>query len=422
MTVIFRTQTFADSVSRVPPNQARPSTMNQAAREGGPPPSPDTPRGEVTILRVRASELEDFARRIGEEARRGGVVAITPERARSQARNPAATLDDVVLLAAYADGICQGYMGLLPGRLRHGDHEHPVKWIITWYTSPRMRGRKVGYRLLTAAFEEERDLFTTVFSADAAHVFRTTMQEMQRLPYYIVDFRRGAPWHLVLRKLPGAQAESGVLPAVERGIFRPARAALLALLTARYARAAARLRVREVSAVDDDDFAPRADDAPRFVRGAAEVNWMLANPWVAEAPEAPEDDWAGYFFSRTRKLFRYNAFRFHTADGGRAGFAVLGISEEKGQRSVRLLDHSLHDPADAEALLGLVLQHARRWGADVLVLSEDMAPALRGPVWKVLARRVLRPYFCRLREPGGELAAALPRAALDRCDSDAAFV
>lgn len=398
--------------------------MSQVASESGSP-APPSAGAEVSILRVRVRELEEFARRTAEEARQGGVVAISPERARAQARNPFAQPDDVALVVAYVGGRCEGYMGLFAGCLREGGRDRRVTWMTTWYASPRVRRMKVGYRLLTAACEETTALIATVVSDDAAKVFRTSMMgDMPRLAYHIVDLRRAVPWSLLLRKVASRAGARGLLPRVERGLFAPARAALLALLTARYAAAAAAARLRpvEVSSLDDDDFAPVPADAVRFVRGARVVNWMLAHPWVTEASTPPDDGWRDYYFSRTRPLFRYTAYRFHTEAGGRAGFAVLGVTEERGHRAVRLLDHELRGPADAEALLGLVLQYARRWRADSLVLAESLGPALRGPVWRVLSRRTSRPYFCNLAEPDGELAALLKRAQLDRCDADVAFV
>ena len=387
----------------------------------GAPAAPPAPAGEVSIVRVRVSELEEFARRNGEEAGRGGVVAISPERARAQARNPYADPDDVALVAAYVDGRCEGYVGVLPGLMWDGARTRKVNSITTWYASPEMRGKKVGFRVLDAARDAGYDLFTTVFTESAARVFRTSMREMPALTYRLVDLRRGVPWSLVFRKLAGTG--EGTLPRVERGVFRPARAVLLALLAARYAGAAARLRAREVQGLDEADFAPlEADPTPRFVRGAPVVNWMLANPWITETPPPPDDPWRGYYFSRTRPLFRYAAWRFHDERGGRAGFAVVSVTDHNGQRSVRLLDHELRAPADPDALLGLVLQYARRWGADVMVLPESMAPALRGPVWRLLSRPAVRPYFCNLREPEGDMAGLLGRLRLDRCDCDVAFI
>lgn len=388
------------------------------AKEGGAPAG----GAEVSIVRVRVSELEEFARRTGEEGRDGGVVAISPERARSQARNPWARPDDVALLAAYVDGRCEGYMGLMPGRLYDRGRDRPITWMTTWYVSPRVRGIKLGYRLLAAAFDEAEALFTTVFTEAAARVFRTSMHEMQPLAYRIVDFRHAVPWSLVLRRLVRGGPDSGLLRRAERGVFRPARATVLALLSARYARAAARLRARPVEQLDDADFAPLPPDAARFVRGAAVVNWMLRYPWVVEAPAPPDDDWREYFFSRTRPLFRYVAYRFTTEQGERAGFAVLAVTEDRGSRAVRLLDHELRAPADADGLLGLLLREARRWSADALVLPASMDAALRGPVWRLLVRRPARPYFVKLRDPDGDLAATLHTIQLDRCDSDVAFV
>lgn len=378
--------------------------------------------GEVTILRVRVRELEAFAVRTAEEARRGGVVAISPERARSQARNPYAAPDDVGLLVAYVDGRCEGYGGLLPGRLRQGGRDHPVRWMTAWYTSPRVRGKQVAYRLVRAAFEERHGVFTTVFSEDAARVARTTMDEIPGLQYRIVDLRRAVPWSLLLRRLARGRAAEDLLPRVERAAFAPARAAVLALLCARYARAAGGVRAEQVSALDDDDFAPVPADAVRFLRGAPVVNWMLAHPWLREAPAPPDDAWSGYFFSRTRPVFRYEAYRFVTRESRRAGFAVVAVSEERGHRSVRLLDHEFRSPPAAAALLGQVLRTARRWKADSLVLSDSLAPALRSPVWRLLSRPAVRPYFAHLPHEQGELAPALARVELDRCDADAAFV
>ncbi len=78
---------------------------------------------KAEIKPIRVGELTAFLEDFLKNRKSGEVVPISHLRARSQEKNPYALPTDIGLLVAYDQGLCVGYLGVLPGSLNYyGTH------------------------------------------------------------------------------------------------------------------------------------------------------------------------------------------------------------------------------------------------------------------------------------------------------------
>ena len=81
------------------------------------------------------------------------VLPITPQRARSQARNPRAHPDDLALTLVYLGDELVGYAGTLPDELWTSSEKLRAAWLSCLWVAPKMRGRGIAQQLVAAVAE-----------------------------------------------------------------------------------------------------------------------------------------------------------------------------------------------------------------------------------------------------------------------------
>ena len=113
----------------------------------------------IRVECVRLEQLADFA--AAHANGRYGLIPISRTRARAWEGNPAARPEDVVLLVARDEGLCVGYVGLLPARVRVHGHEERVFWLTSLYVPRAHREDGIGALLLLRACALGRTLAAT---------------------------------------------------------------------------------------------------------------------------------------------------------------------------------------------------------------------------------------------------------------------
>lgn len=379
-------------------------------------------------LRIEAVRVRDLPGYAAQAAARhdGGLVPISPERALSHSRNPAASGDEVGLIAAYRDGRCVGYMGLVPGRLWDGAALRQVFWMSTWLVAPELRGTGAGYQILSAVLELGYDLFGTMFTASAGRVLRGAgFTDFGPLEYTELNFRKAAPWAEATRALrrtlrnqaTGWGARAARLDAAAAW---PAKALVQRLLARRYACFLHGIAAEPVEQVSAELLPIRASGPPHFVRGHDTVNWMLHSPWVRRV--AGSERASGYHFARLRRSFTYLPLEFRTPSDERQHFVLLSASDGGAATEVKVLDHALPTGASREVALALALREARAIRADAVVLTDALRPLVdTDPLLRRLAVRRRRRYLFRPADPADPLLRSLQQMRLSYVDGDVAF-
>ena len=99
----------------------------------------------MEIRHIKASELVEFAEKASSYYK--DDIPITPWRVLSQANNPFAKADDVLLIVAEENKKLLGYIGILPGILANDSSER-IFWNSCWWSNPAS-GAMVSMTLLS---------------------------------------------------------------------------------------------------------------------------------------------------------------------------------------------------------------------------------------------------------------------------------
>jgi hypothetical protein len=375
---------------------------------------PPVPRGpttpDVAIRTIRVGDLEAYARDFFANPVSGATAPITPERARSLARNPHARPADPALVIAHQGPRCVGFQQVFPGALRCTDETARVFWFCGGYVVPEMRNRGIFARLVKALQREGGDLVSTAYSEGVARTLkRSGFLELGPLPHVVVYLRKA---HLGRR--------TGVAAFKQIADLRPWTAQRIACLMT--SRITTPLKSRTIEQVTDLPGGSRLgnEGLPRFDRAASVVNWMLAHPWVRDdaPPVSPE-----FHFVDRRQVFRYECVEFVSADGQVRGFVVASYQKTSGVARWTMLDHQVDDPALLANLL------AWQWGRVVEIgdVDEVLLPAsawrwIQSSPWlKRLSFLHQRPYLAHPASTSSPLARCLGQLQLQFVDCDSSF-
>jgi GNAT superfamily N-acetyltransferase len=387
----------------------------------------------LSIDTVRVADLPRLARDVEAEPARYPVVPITPPRAAAHARNPAADPGQTGLLMASVDGRCVGFLGLLPIVLDDQGRRHAVDCLSTLYVAPEHRHTGAGSLLVLRAMSLGRDLVAVGTSDAATRVLQA------------LGFARGGPLRALKLRIEALMGVSFALGAAGRTIegtalrglgrafdasrriiersLDPGLRRLLVRLPRRLLGEAGRdVAIRPTRRVErPPDFAPVGAPvvAPRFVRDAAIVNWMIDCPWIDEDGRRP----SAYAFSHHRDRFRFLPFEIRRRPTGEyLGDVVYSVSAQEGRTTIKILDHALRDESLRPCVLAHALREAHRWSAGTLEGSEAWwGLVAASPVLRRAALLAERAYLVRPRSGGGALQERWRDLAVGYCDGEAPF-
>lgn len=380
----------------------------------------------IRIRLVRLNELQDFASRIADDRSGGHLVPISPARVRSQIHNPCGAGDDVVLITAFCDNYCVGYLGLLPGLCCVDGRLFKVFWGTTFLVSPTMRGRGVGKQLVAAMQDLGVDFIGTCMTQSAAGLYRLMgMKPLGSLSYCRLRAEK------MKRLLPGggeahtsAKGHGGMtmVEAVSRPLYRLLKTMFYARVQRSLRHKAASFAVREVERIAEfaDHTGPGVVE-PFFCRPIAVVNWMLTYPWLVARTEGMGK--SGYYFSTSRDVFAYKAFEVESLkDRTYLGLVVVSIITHKGRTVVKVLDHAFRDPDAAHMAMVVALRCAAQYQADRVEYDDLLNTDL--PDWLIKKRFVKhreRLYLFHPRDENSPLLQHRERFRLSYGDGDTGF-
>jgi hypothetical protein len=319
------------------------------------------------------------------------TLPITKQRALSFCRNPRAEKDDPVLLVAYKDQQVIGYLGILPDKIFIDNADHKLGWLTGWWVDPSAAARGVGVALLYKALNTYRErIGVSGGSKEARKVLHATQKFIALNPLKGVDIRfrfNAAKAHL--RKSPGIKplrvffkiADALLDEIVEvRGFFWERRHSIRRRLAFEYA-----------SPIDEEAgrFIERHHQHDLTRKGKADLNWIMACPWVVSAPQK---DSAGrrYFFSSISARFFYLGVKVFAPDNGMVGFLMLKVRDDR-MSVVYAHFEGRHTPSVAAA----AFYHALAMDVSTLSLYDERLvkslAGLRCPCWST--RSVSRGFF-----------------------------
>jgi GNAT superfamily N-acetyltransferase len=387
----------------------------------------DTP---IRIEHICIKDLISFAEQTLAHATPESFIPLTMQRAVAHTHNPYADPDDIGLLVAYDGDELVGYFGILPILLKRGEAFEKVHWFSTWLISPKLRGKSVGSLLMQEALTLGQD-YVIVGSSPARKVSRKFgFYECAPLEYYELEMTgmsRLNPLVWFLRFERKLLHPLGVKVAITNGFSETFARRVGSLTKGIFYRLLSppkcRISCKEVSQVREETPEQRAN-LPKvcLYRGPKAVNWMLRYPWVVE-PGQSQTEGLDYYFSDVRDQFRQIALEITSPlDSAYKGYMVLSVSTVRQKTELKVLDISLADPADEQAILPIVLRYGREAGADMIVLPKRLAEPLEGSwLGRLLLHKKLRTTQVHPKGENSPLELSWREMELNYCDGDMAF-
>jgi|GEM_PF-2152896 len=300
---------------------------------------------------VKASEIVDFAYQVASST--SPVVPVTPWRARSQAENPDARPDDLLLIVAFGtSGQIAGYIGLLPCQLP-GAEMVRISWNTCWWVAP---GAGAGVSL---------SLFSRFLKATGNRVAFSDMTEktagiLRRLQGYHVASRTGMAVrfrHAYNKRIRTSRKSPRALQVIAvTGIFRLADVLLNTGRKKRMERwlrehpAPCRLTVSRELHETHTAFSREHSEGEITLPSAARFNWWQDHPWLVPPDSLTRRIARRYYFSSLsaqNELFICEC----TCNDVLTGFAI--ISNRDGVLKTHYLYfRSDHEQAFYQSLFG----------------------------------------------------------------------
>jgi len=278
----------------------------------------------MEIRQIKAGMLEEFARELADS----GVepLPITPWRAASQAKNPAAADEDTLLLVAYDNEKIVGYTGILPFESSSYFREK-VYWNTCWWADPAQPPAVplalfFKFREITGG----RVLFSDLTNKTRHILERIGGFELNSRPGLVLRSRSAL--HLRLRYRRGNNFL--IKSALFLGLFR----IVDLLANALYYKPVRRSVQKEKNAgyktfiiptltPEHDDFVTRFADHSLTVPGEDYLDWVKRGSWVVPADQESRDIANRYFFSVLAGSFKIEFIECRVGEN-LVGLAILG--------------------------------------------------------------------------------------------------
>jgi hypothetical protein len=243
---------------------------------------------------IRKKELKQFIRS-GEYAS-FSQWPVTPLRALSQAENPRAEDDDIVLILAIEEPyFLLGYVGLLPDVIRYNSINRRFFWNSCWWVDP-VKGRKAAMPLLSRAMTlTNHAMFIFDMTPHTSQIIRALKQfdfypPLQGVRIYLRSFF--GPYSR--KRIPSPRFISQLFEFADTMMNLPV--SIIHHFSKKRLRNT-RIYLSKLTSLTDDceKFIKKHNSNELTQWGAKEFNWILSNPWVEETEEKQSD--IPYFFT-----------------------------------------------------------------------------------------------------------------------------
>lgn len=355
---------------------------------------------DLRITFLRAGELENFI--ASEEYRRMPVVPISPQRARSQGRNPRAQPDDIALTLAYAGDEMVGYLGAVPDFFfPDGEAPQRMAWLSCLWISPSQRGKGLAKKLLHAMLEVwQNRVILTEFTPEVKNLYdRTAALHESEALWGFRGYLRPNFAQILPPKKAFWQKTRPLLRLADAFLAAPNALRIRLLHSAKMPGP-----VRYLSATDEAAaaFIASHTGAQLARRDAVVLEWMLQYPWVTEAPF--EDVMSQrYHFTSTARQFK--TWLISLLDDEGRDSAILLLTLRDGHLRV---PHAWFPDTATARVAQCIFAHAIASGARMLTLYHPRLAVWcrenRHPFFAT--KRVRRSYFVgsgleeiRIRQP-----------------------
>ncbi|MBB4807715.1 GNAT superfamily N-acetyltransferase [Chryseobacterium defluvii] len=256
----------------------------------------------IHLKTFNKKELAEFVS--SGDFRKYDFLPITEQRAKSQIRNPKADDEQALLILAFDDDRLAGYLGCFPDHFLIDGNPVKYAWLSTIYVSNEFRGKRIAQTLLNKAFEEYNGAISiTEFTKEAESLYNKIGV------FQYIESKKGKRYYFrsdLATVIPSKKPETKPM----KPLFRITDLGINSLLSVKnYFSEKPDFTFEILDKIDTES----AEFISRFKsnRNAAEINWIMENPWVLEGKSKEEK----YLFSNTAQVFRYHWVKIYDHHG-----------------------------------------------------------------------------------------------------------
>lgn len=277
----------------------------------------------MEIKTLTPAQLEAFIKT--DEFKTMPVVPISTHRALSHIANPRVDASDVIMIMAYEDGRMVGYLGVLADSIFNAGGSFKCGWLSCMWVDPAQRGKGIAKQLLTTAFTKwNNHILVTEFTPEAKGLYdRSKNFDDLKSNTGLRCFMRFNIHQVLPNKKPQLKTIAPVLKLADgfANAFNSLR-----LLVAKPNTTSA-INWQPVSEIDNsiENFIQQFQASAFEKRGAAELNWILKNPWLKVSE--PTDESKRYHFSSIASQFKNLCFAGYNGQNEVTVFLFLTIRD-----------------------------------------------------------------------------------------------
>jgi len=266
----------------------------------------------------------------------GKHIPITRHRAKSQALNPRADQDDILLILAIDNGDLAGYLGVLPDYLFSGSRKEKIGWFSCLWVSPDARGKGISLKLMQAGLEYwDNKILSADYVPFTKKIYHRT-EAFRKEPYTKSGVRlylRSDLYQLLPPKSSFFSNIKGILKIKDAffNIFLDLKLSLFKPNIDEYS-----IETFEELTGELSDFISNKKTQSGFQRTTADLNWILKNPWVLNNDQ---DDGLSekYHFSSVANEFQFKPIC--VKDQNKNIVAILIFAKRDGTLKLPYLFH-----------------------------------------------------------------------------------
>lgn len=267
--------------------------------------------------------LADFIQR--EEYAQMPVIPISRHRAWSHIRNPRVSEDDVILVLAMVEGKMAGYLGVLADHIYLNGEKEKAGWLSCMWVDPEVRGQGIAKQLLNRVLERwDNRILVTEFTPAAKGLYdRSGQFQDLKIAKGLRCFLRFNLDELLPKKFPVLEKWKPIISLKNWALNVPNE---VRLKMWRSSVKAGNYEVKTLGEIDEKvaAFISQRQENQLEKRSAADLNWLLKNPWLRPASE---DDGTSkkYHFSAFAERFEYLPLTISDKQNNLLGFVILAI-------------------------------------------------------------------------------------------------
>lgn len=277
------------------------------------------------------------------------VVPISTHRALSHIANPRVKADDVIMILAYEGNRMVGYLGVLADDIYNDSTGYKCGWLSCMWVDPALRGKGIAKQLLATAFTSwNNHILVTEFTPEAKALYdRSKNFDDLKSNTGLRCFLLFNTHQILPNKKPSLKSIAPLLRVADAtaNVFNSIRLSVLKPATTSDIRWQAVTEIDSTLAAFINTYQQNSFEK----RGAAELNWILKNPWLKVSP--PTNESKRYHFSSVAGQFKNLCYAGYNSSNQLTAFMLFSLRNGHVK-----IPYSFFAPTDSAAITAKIYE------------------------------------------------------------------